>query len=74
MHWCGRPHQQLSRRQRRQIGTLWQDLRLVEELSVIQNINSGALGRHGLLWAIRNLLGPLDPNTCLLYTSPSPRD
>ena len=45
--------------------TLWQDLRLVEELSVIQNINSGALGRHGLLWAIRNLLGPLDPNTCL---------
>ena len=65
VHWCGRPHQQLSRRQRRQIGTLWQDLRLVEELSVIQNINSGALGRHGLLWAIRNLLGPLDPNTCL---------
>ena len=44
VHWCGRPHQQLSRRQRRQIGTLWQDLRLVEELSVIQNINSGALG------------------------------
>ena len=65
VHWCGRTHQQLSRRQRRQIGTLWQDLRLVEELSVIQNINSGALGRHGLLWAIRNLLGPLDPNTCL---------
>ena len=31
VHWCGRPHQQLSRRQRRQIGTLWQDLRLVEE-------------------------------------------
>ena len=43
VHWCGRPHQQLSRRQRRLIGTLWQDLRLVEELSVIQNINSGAL-------------------------------
>ena len=65
VHWCGRPHQQLSRRQRRQIGTLWQDLRLVEELSVIQNINCGALGRHGLLWALRNLLGSLEQNTCL---------
>ncbi len=60
IHWCGQPHQQLSRRQRRRLGTLWQDLRLVEELSVIQNINSGALGRHGLLWALRNLMGPLD--------------
>ena len=65
VHWCGRSHQQLSRRQRRQIGTLWQDLRLVEELSVIQNINSGALGRHGLLWALRNLMGPLDQASCL---------
>ena len=65
VHWCGRPHQHLSRRQRRRIGTLWQDLRLVEELSVIQNINSGALGRHGLFWAIRNLLAPLDRDTCL---------
>ena len=65
VHWCGQPHQQLSRRQRRRIGTLWQDLRLVEELSVIQNINCGALGRHGLLWALRNLLGSLEQNTCL---------
>ena len=65
VHWCGQPHQHLSRRQRRRIGTLWQDLRLVEELSVIQNINSGALGRHGLLWALRNLLGALDQDTCL---------
>ena len=58
VHWCGRPHQQLSRRQRRQIGTLWQDLRLVEELNVIQNINNGALGRHGLLWAIETCWVP----------------
>ena len=65
VHWCGRPHQHLSRQQRRRIGTLWQDLRLVEELSVIQNINSGALGRHGLFWALRNLLAPLDQDTCL---------
>ena len=65
VHWCGQPHQQLSRRQRRRIGTLWQDLRLVEELTVIQHINCGALGRHGLLWALRNLLGSLEQNTCL---------
>ena len=65
VHWCGQPHQRLSRRQRRSMGTLWQDLRLVEELSVIQNINSGALGRHGLFWALRNLLGPLDQDACL---------
>ena len=65
VHWCGQPHQHLSRRQQRRIGTLWQDLRLVEELSVIQNINSGALGRHGLLWALRNLMGPLEQDCCL---------
>ena len=65
VHWCGQPHQQLSRRQRRRIGTLWQDLRLVEELSVVQNINSGALGRHGLFWALRNLLSSIDQETCL---------
>lgn len=69
VHWCGQPHQHLSRRQRRRMGTLWQDLRLVEELSVMQNINSGALGRHGLLWALRNLLGPLDHDACLAVMS-----
>ena len=37
----------------------------MEELSVIQNINSGALGRHGLLWALRNLMGPLEQDCCL---------
>ena len=69
VHWCGQRHQHLSRRQRRRMGTLWQDLRLVEELSVMQNINSGALGRHGLLWALRNLLGPLDHDACLAVMS-----
>ena len=65
VHWCGQPVQHLARRQQRRIGTLWQDLRLVEELSVIQNINSGALGRHGLLWALRNLMGSLEQESCL---------
>lgn len=65
IRWKGYPLQGLKRQQRRCIGTLWQDLRLIDELSVIQNINSGALGRHGLLWAIRNLLGRLEPKVCL---------
>ena len=65
IRWKGYPLQGLKRHQRRCIGTLWQDLRLIDELSVIQNINSGALGRHGLLWAIRNLLGRLEPKVCL---------
>lgn len=56
---------QRSRRQRCELGTLWQDLRLVEELTAIQNIQAGALGRHDLLWAVRNLLGLLDPAPCM---------
>lgn len=55
----------LGRHQRRSIGTLWQDLRLVEELTVGQNINAGALGRRSLLWAFRNLIGPLEANSCI---------
>jgi phosphonate transport system ATP-binding protein len=60
LQWRGQPLKRLPRHERRSIGTFWQDLRLVEELSVVQNINSGALGRHGLIWALRNLLGVLE--------------
>ena len=59
--WRGHDLQRCRPTQRRQIGTLWQDLRLVEELTVLQNINTGALGRHSLLWGLRNLLQPLEP-------------
>lgn len=59
--WRGHDLQRCRPAQRRQIGTLWQDLRLVEELTVLQNINTGALGRHSLLWGFRNLLQPLEP-------------
>ena len=65
LHWNGDELSCLSRQQRRQIGTLWQDLRLVEELNVARNINAGALGRHSLLWALRNLLQPLEHQPCL---------
>ena len=37
----------------------------MEELTALQNIQAGALGRHGWLWAIRNLLGWLDPGSCI---------
>ncbi len=55
--WKGKNINEIKSRHRRQIATLWQDLRLVEELNVIQNINAGALGRKSFIWAIRNLLG-----------------
>ena len=42
--------------QKRNIGTIWQDLRLIEELSVEQNVNCGLLGRENFLFALRNLL------------------
>ena len=58
--WQGQPLRRCRNALRRQIGTLWQDLRLVEELTVLQNINSGALGRHSLLWGLRNLINPPD--------------
>ncbi|MEB3158877.1 MAG: ATP-binding cassette domain-containing protein [Synechococcus sp.] len=67
--WNNTPVHQLKRQQRRTIGTLWQDLRLVEELSVAQNVNSGALGRRSLGWALANLLWPIERNACLLCLS-----
>ena len=41
---------------KRKIGTIWQDLRLIEELSSEQNVNCGLLGKENLIFAIKNLL------------------
>ncbi|MFM1812110.1 MAG: hypothetical protein RLZZ336_1048, partial [Cyanobacteriota bacterium] len=44
--WRGDPparSRRTRRLQQRRIGTLWQDLRLIEELSVQQNLNAGRL-------------------------------
>ena len=65
VEWRGKPIRTLPRRLRREIGTLWQDLRLIEELTVSRNVNAGALGRHSLLWALRNLMQPLERRECL---------
>jgi phosphonate transport system ATP-binding protein len=67
VRWLGEL-QAHSRRQRRlqqaRIGTLWQDLRLIEELSVQQNLNAACLARWGWPRALLNLLIPLDSQVC----------
>lgn len=65
--WQGVPQARSAparRRQQRQIGTLWQDLRLIEELSVQQNLNSGRLASWGWPRALLNLLLPLESEAC----------
>jgi phosphonate transport system ATP-binding protein len=63
VRWCGAPPARSGRARRRQqarIGTLWQDLRLIEELSVQQNLNAARLASWGWPRAWLNLLVPLD--------------
>jgi len=65
--WRGEPpaHSRRARRlQQRRIGTLWQDLRLIEELSVQQNLNAGRLASWGWPQALLNLLLPRESNAC----------
>ncbi|MEA5475869.1 ATP-binding cassette domain-containing protein [Synechococcus sp. CCY9201] len=61
--WQGETQARTGRRRRRQqarIGTLWQDLRLIEELSVQQNLNAARLAAWGWPRALLNLLLPLE--------------
>jgi phosphonate transport system ATP-binding protein len=61
--WRGEAPARARRARRRQqaaIGTLWQDLRLIEELSVQQNLNAGRLAAWGWPRALLNLLLPLE--------------
>jgi phosphonate transport system ATP-binding protein len=57
-----------SRRRRRlqqaRIGTLWQELRLIEELTVQQNLNAARLAHWGWPRALLNLLLPLESGVC----------
>ena len=62
--WKGRNINKISKRESSNIGTIWQDLSLIEELNVAQNINCGALGKHNFLWALKNLLGIIDKELC----------
>jgi len=65
--WGGEPmahRRRVRRRQQARIGTLWQDLRLIEELSVQQNLNTGRLASWGWPRALLNLLLPLESQSC----------
>ena len=65
--WNGEPRARNAGRRRRQqarIGTLWQDLRLIDELSVQQNLNAARLGQWGWPRAVLNLLLPLESEAC----------
>lgn len=65
--WDGQPPAGSRRRRRRQlarIGTLWQDLRLIEELTVQQNLNAARLADWGWPQALLNLLLPLETAAC----------
>ena len=65
--WQGEPRARRASRRRRQqarIGTLWQDLRLIDELSVQQNLNAARLARWSWPRALLNLLLPLETEAC----------
>ncbi|MEB3361611.1 MAG: ATP-binding cassette domain-containing protein [Synechococcaceae cyanobacterium] len=65
--WQGAPPSRSRRQRRRQqlrIGTLWQDLRLIEELTVQQNLNTARLARWGWPKGLLNLLLPLETQAC----------
>jgi len=65
--WSGEPPCRSRRRRRLQqarIGTLWQELRLIEELSVQQNLNAARLAHWGWPRAVLNLLLPLESGAC----------
>ena len=62
--WKGFHINNISNIESSKIGTIWQDLSLIEELNVAQNINCGALGKHNFIWALKNLLGVLDKGLC----------
>ena len=69
--WFGAPkprgrhlHRHQRRRQQAQIGTLWQDLRLIEQLSVQQNLNTARLAHWGWGKGLLNLLTPLETQAC----------
>ena len=52
----GKSFSKLENSQKRKIGTIWQDLRLIEDLSAEQNVNIGSLSNQNLIFTLKNLL------------------
>ncbi len=50
------PFHKLDKSQKGRLSTIWQDLRLIEDLSAEQNVNCGLLGKKNFIFALRNLL------------------
>tara|TARA_Y100001968_G_scaffold314349_1_gene339593 strand:- start:732 stop:1469 length:738 start_codon:yes stop_codon:yes gene_type:complete len=65
--WKNIPIEKISLDNKRLIATIWQELRLVEELNVRQNINTGVLSRKSILWGLLNLLIELESEKCLKF-------
>ena len=52
----GKSFNKLDNSQKRKIGTIWQDLRLIDDLSAEQNVNVGLLNNKNLIFTLKNLL------------------
>jgi len=48
--------EELDRKQKCKITTIWQDLRLIEDLTAEQNVNCGLLAKKNIYFALKNLL------------------
>ena len=52
----GKSFKDLDNSEKRKIGTIWQDLRLIDDLSAEQNVNCGLLSNQNLIFTFKNLL------------------
>jgi len=52
----GKSFKDLYNSEKRKIGTIWQDLRLINDLSAEQNVNCGLLSNQNLIFTFKNLL------------------
>jgi len=52
----GKNFSDLNKYIKKDIGTIWQDLRLLDDLSVEQNVNCGLLGKENFVFSLCNLL------------------
>jgi len=48
--------EELDRKQKSKITTIWQDIRLIEDLTAEQNVNCGLLAEKNIYFAFKNLL------------------